>query len=371
MTDTAKPVILFVLHMPPPVHGAAMVGKFIHDSSRINQLFDCHYIDLATAASIEDIGKVGLKKLWNFILLFYSIWHEVRKNTPQLVYITPNAKGGAFYKDWIIVMMLKAMGCTIVAHYHNKGVANYQDRKIDNWLYKYFFKNLKVILLADNLYQDIEKYVRREDVFICPNGIPVEKIVSHQRKEKCQLLFLSNLIVSKGVIDLLDACSILKGNGVVFECLFVGAETDEMTSDRFSQEVKNRGLEGRVHYLGKKYGEEKESIWNDADIFVFPTFYPNECFPLVLLEAMQHGLPCVSTDEGAISGIIEDGITGFIVERKNPEQLAKRIQQLLSDANLRHSMGVAGRQKFEEEYTLSVFEKRMSDIFLQILSERK
>lgn len=41
MTDTPQPVILFVLHMPPPVHGAAMVGKFIHDSSRINQLFDC------------------------------------------------------------------------------------------------------------------------------------------------------------------------------------------------------------------------------------------------------------------------------------------------------------------------------------------
>jgi glycosyltransferase involved in cell wall biosynthesis len=184
-------------------------------------------------------------------------------------------------------------------------------------------------------------------------------------------LFLSNLIVSKGVLQLLDACQLLAEKNLEFECDFVGAETDEMTSDRFSQEVKNRGLEGRVHYLGKKYGEEKESIWDDADIFVFPTFYPNECFPLVLLEAMQHGLPCVSTEEGAISGIIEDGITGFIVEKKNHEQLANRIEQLLSDANLRHSMGVAGRQKFEEEYTLSVFEKRMSDIFLQIFSERK
>lgn len=366
MTDTPKPVILFVLHMPPPVHGAAMVGKFIHDSSRINQLFDCHYIDLATAASIEDIGKVGLKKLWNFILLFYSIWHEVRKNTPQLVYITPNAKGGAFYKDWIIVMMLKAMGCTIVAHYHNKGVATYQDRKIDNWLYKIFFKNLKVILLADNLYQDIEEFVRREDVFICPNGIPVEKIVSHQRKEKCQLLFLSNLIVSKGVIDLLDACSILKENGVEFECLFVGAETDEMNSELFEEQVQKRKIGGSVSYLGKKYGDEKLKLFQQADIFVFPTY--SDCFPLVLLEAMQHNLPCISTEEGAIADIVDDGKTGFIVEKRNPQQLSEKIEMLIRNEELCKAMGDAGRQKYLENYTLEMFENRICEILNEILN---
>lgn len=47
---------------------------------------------------------------------------------------------------------------------------------------------------------------------------------------------------------------------------------------------------------------------------MFPTYYHNECFPLVLLEAMQHGLPCISTNEGAISDIVDDGVTGYIVE---------------------------------------------------------
>lgn len=164
--------ILFVLHMPPPVHGAAMVGQYIHDSNLINSEFDCHYINWATASGLEDIGKFKIKKLLLFWKLLCNIIQAVRKIKPSLVYITPNAKGGPFYKDFIIVIMLKMMGCKIVAHYHNKGVATRQDRWLDNLLYRSFFKGVKVILLGETLYQDIKKYVRREDTYICPNGIP-------------------------------------------------------------------------------------------------------------------------------------------------------------------------------------------------------
>lgn len=164
--------ILFILHMPPPVHGAAMVGQYIHDSKLIHSEFDCQYINLATAAGLEDVGKFKIKKLLPFYRLLRQIRHSVQSMKPQLVYITPNAQGGPFYKDFVVVMMLKRMGCRIVAHYHNKGVASRQDRWLDNQLYRRFFKGIKVILLGETLYQDIKKYVRREDVYICPNGIP-------------------------------------------------------------------------------------------------------------------------------------------------------------------------------------------------------
>ena len=169
-----KPTILFVLHLPPPVHGAAMMGKYIHDGKLINEAFDCHYINLTTAKDLADIGKVGWRKVQQFTKLLTQIRHEVKQLNPQLVYVTPNAKGGAFYKDFIVVQMLKIMGCKIVVHYHNKGISLRQDKILDNILYKSFFKGLKVILLAEPLYNDIKKYVTRENVFICSNGIPVE-----------------------------------------------------------------------------------------------------------------------------------------------------------------------------------------------------
>lgn len=52
-----KPNILFILHMPPPVHGASMVGKYIHDSHVINETFNCHYFNLTLARDLNDIGK--------------------------------------------------------------------------------------------------------------------------------------------------------------------------------------------------------------------------------------------------------------------------------------------------------------------------
>ena len=116
------------------------------------------------------------------------------------------------------------------------------------------------------------------------------------------------------------------------------------------------------YFYGRKYGADKEAFFRTADIFVFPTYYHNECFPLVLLEAMQHGVPCISTCEGGVPDIIEDGKTGYIVERRRPEQLVAKMERILNDRVLRESMGRAGRCKFEQEFTLRTFEERICEV---------
>lgn len=366
-----KQKILFIMHMPPPVHGAAMVGQYIHDSKLINEKFEGHYINLTTAKNLQDIGKVGFRKFVDFVKLLRRIRKSLKTINPELVYVTPNACGGAFYKDYIVVQMIKRMGYQVVVHYHNKGVSTRQNRFLDSFLYQRFFKGIKVILLSECLYGDVKKYVKREDVFVCGNGIPdviensacSETVASDHIDGKVpHVLFLSNLLISKGVVVLLDSLKVLKEKGCRFVCDFVGGETVEMDAAMFQAEVAKRELEGMVVYHGRKYGNDKEAFLNGADIFVFPTFYHNECFPLVLLEAMQHHLPCVSTTEGGIPGIIDDGKTGFLVPKHDAENLAEKIQVLLTDAELRQRMGKAGREKFEKEFTLEVFEKRMAEI---------
>lgn len=141
----------------------------------------------------------------------------------------------------------------------------------------------------------------------------------------------------------------------------------EMDAAMFQAEVAKRGLEGMVVYHGRKYGKDKEAFLNGAEIFVFPTFYHNECFPLVLLEAMEHGVACISTTEGGIPGIIDDGKTGFLVPKHDVAVLTDKIQLLLNDSVLRCNMGKAGREKFEKEFTLEVFEKRMTRILEHIV----
>lgn len=362
--------ILFILHLPPPIHGAAMMGKYIQESKVINTSFDCRFINLATASNLSDIGHIGFKKVWKYLGLLKHIFQTVRKLRPDLIYITPNAGGVAFLKDFVVVQILKAMGCKVIAHYHNKGVTAYQDKWIYNFLYRHFFKHLKVILLAEALYKDVACYVERKNVFICPNGIPIlhrDEQWEKPNNEVTHLLFLSNLLVSKGVFVLLDALQILTDKGYTFICQLVGGETAEINTEQFAKEVKKRVLEKYVTYMGRKVGTEKELFFRQTDVFVFPTY--NECFPLVVLEAMARKLPVVTTNEGGIPDIVEDGINGLICEKQNAKSLARCIARLLDDKDLRTSMGEAGFKKFKQQYTINVFEQKLTQILEQALAD--
>lgn len=369
MGNINPPVVLFILHLPPPVHGAAMVGKYIHDSKLINDTFDCHYINLTTARSLTDIGKFSFRKLRQFFKLIRLIYDDVRRLKPRLVYVTPNACGMAFYKDFIVVQMLKRMGCRVVVHYHNKGVSTRQDRALDDFLYRRFFKGIKVILLASPLYDDVKKYVKWQDVYICPNGIPESLDVepSSERHNKIpHLLFLSNLLESKGVLVLLDACKILKDKGYSFICDFVGGETDEIDALRFEREVEDRKINRITVYHGRKYGDEKHDFFKNADVFVFPTYYHNETFGLVNLEAMEFKLPVITTNEGGIPDVVKDGENGLISEKGDAESLSRCIECLLNDKELRMKMGEDGYRKFKRRFTLSAFENKYSEVLMNV-----
>ena len=196
--------------------------------------------------------------------------------------------------------------------------------------------------------------------------MPIDRYYT-QSKVKPQLLFLSNLIESKGVFVLLEALKILIDKGVEFECSFVGGEGD-IDIPSFEDKVKKLKLLNKVKYLGKKYNEDKNLIFRNTDIFCFPTAYPNECFPLVLLEAMQFSLPIVTTNEGGISEIVKDNFNGFIVGKNNSIELAEKIEILINDSMKRELMGERSLELYKEKFKLDIFESRIVDIFNDILS---
>ncbi len=232
------------------------------------------------------------------------------------------------------------------------------------------------MLLSWRLYDDISEVVNKEQVVICPNGVaPIDRVGSDKMavdsNHVCRLLYLSNLIPTKGCNVLLDALRILKDKGVPFVCDFIGGDCPEQSADDFVALIHQKQLEGSAFYRGKKYGVEKENFYRNADIFVFPTFYSAECFPLVLLEAMQYSLPCISTSEAAIPDIVEDGETGFIVHRNNAEALADRIELMIAHPEKRIAMGKNGKEKYQKEFTLNQFEERMKEVLNSIIKNDK
>lgn len=174
------------------------------------------------------------------------------------------------------------------------------------------------------------------------------------------------MMEEKGVWTLLDSCKILRDKNIDFRCHFVGKWSD-INEVSFLSRINQLGLDGYVIANGAKYGEEKQLFFDNADVFVFPTYYHNETFGLVLLEAMQNKLPCIATREGGIPDVIEDGVTGYLVGQKECDVIATHIEFLIKNPLECKKMGVAGYGRFLSNFTLSCFENKLKDILTELL----
>ncbi|MEO6329968.1 MAG: glycosyltransferase family 4 protein [Ginsengibacter sp.] len=363
-----KPRILFILHFPPPVHGSAMVGKYIRESEMINSEFDADFINPSTSTNIsDDMGKWRMKKVYKLFQIQIKILKALMSKKYDLCYFTLTSNGPGFYRDLPIVFILKLFGKKIIYHFHNKGVAIAGKRKLNNFLYRYTFKNSLIILLSGYLYYDVEHYVNKENVFYCPNGIPGNEVNISLKSSinnsalPCRLLYLGNMMVEKGVYVLLEACKKLKERKLFFECHFVGGWSN-ISEEEFKERILQNDLSDVVFSHGPKYNEEKHAYFTSSDIFVFPTSYHHEVLPIVNLEAMQYGLPVVSTPEGGIRDEVIDGETGFLVPQNNAGALVEKLELLIQNPELRRHMGLKGAERFNELFTLNKFEQTFTAI---------
>lgn len=360
-----KKKILFLLHLPPPVHGSSMVGKWIKESEIINDSFKCSYVNLLASKQVHQTGRVTVEKIIGMFSVFLKLINQLILEKPNLCYLALTTTGIGFYRDVILVFLLRVFRVKRVFHLHNKGVKGFAQKGINKILYKFAFKNARVIILSSFLYDDINEFVPLSNVEICYNGIPFDSAQNRENQEvsnkKITILFLSNLIESKGVFVLLHAISLLKRKKINVQGVFVGGEGD-IDKTEFERKVEELMIGDSVSYLGKKYNKEKDEVFKSANIFVLPTFYSKECFPLVLLEAMSFGLPIISTEEGGIKTIIEDGKTGYIVPKKDEVELANRLENLINLPEKRKEMGIKGKERFLKEFTLINFENRLLEI---------
>lgn len=369
--------VLFIMHMPPPVHGAAVVGKNIHDSKTINETFECIYINPSASANINEVGKISLHKIFFLYSLLAKIYKTIKKEHPDLCYYTPTTSGWGIYRDALTIKLIKWAGCEkVLLHIHNKGVKPNSRNTLRRLTYNSIFKNNKVILLAKELKDDISMFAKDEQISLCPNGMPLNisevkaQEVIQKRKpisKKPYILYLGNMMNEKGIWILLHACLKLKEKNIDFECHYIGNWGDT-TYDEFHTKIVDYGLENYVTAHGPKYDKEKFTYFCNANLFVFPTFYSGETFGLVLLEAMEFALPCISTYEGGIPSIIENNKTGILCKQKDVNDLTDKICYLINNENKAIEIGLMGRNAFLEKFSLNIFEKNLCNIIKQAIS---
>jgi len=287
-----------------------------------------------------------------------------------LVYYTLSPTGYAFYRDACYVFILKMLNQKIVFHLHGKGInKNIKNNSFKKYIYRRVFKNTYVICLSRSLVGDVRD-VYKSIPYIVANGIqldPESGKTIHKSNNIPQILFLSNYLRNKGILVLVEALGILKNQGYLYNARFVGAPSD-LTVEMMKEIICDKKLTEFIKIIGPLYGCDKTKEFQNADMFVFPTFYKNEAFPLVILEAFQNSLAVISTFEGGIPDIVVDSETGFLVETQNAQMLAEKIAILLKNEKLRIEMGEKGYKRFINNYTLDHFFNNLNKTFQDILS---
>lgn len=333
--------------------------------------FEIKSIRVSYTRSVARMGHLSPQKAIIIVKVFFSLLRNLFCFKPSFVYFPISPLGAAFFRDLVFVSTLKLFNVKILYHLHGKGIKQDTKKTWIKFFYRFAFNSEDVICLSHLLSYDIEN-VFNGQIYIVNNGIPDinKEQISALLGEKTntpRVLYLSNLLKSKGVVDFLNALEILHIKGVKLIGEIVGAEGD-ISERELRQMIHQKKLSDKVFYLGPKYNKEKQGVYKKTNVFVFPTRLKHECFPTVLLEAMQNNLPIISTNEGAIPDIVDNGKTGFLIEKNAPEQIAEKIEVLIKNFELQKKMGEAGRKKYEERYMLQHFEDNMKNVFEQVLS---
>lgn len=282
---------------------------------------------------------------------------------PDLAYITLPPHGGAFFSFMPFVFLLKILRIRPLYHIHGKGIGKFSEKSaLFRILMRWVSRNADFIILSERLVADSKMFFPANRVYIIPNFVRSTDVsVVEKQVGKAQILFLSNLVISKGPVILLDALSILHERKAKFRATFTGAAHPPLTPETFQAMIDDRGLRDFVTFAGPVFGRAKQQLLTSSDIFAFPSY--NDAFPLVVLEAMSAGLPVVATAEGAIPDMIESGVNGILVPHHDPLALADAIGVLLDNPGQRAAFGKAGRNKVMTDYSFEIFTERMSSLW--------
>ncbi|MGH9908609.1 MAG: glycosyltransferase family 4 protein [Pyrinomonadaceae bacterium] len=178
------------------------------------------------------------------------------------------------------------------------------------------------------------------------------------------LLFVGRLIREKGIFDLLDALSHLKAS-IAFHLLVAG---DGPHAEQIKKYLTSLGVAEHVTLAGHLEATELAMAYHTATIFVLPTWW-NEGFPTVIAEAMNAGLPIVTTPIRGMADHLQEGSSALFAPPRDPIRLAAIIKRLLSNPSLRAKMSQANQNKVRD-FAPDVVGLHYLDILKQVAAWR-
>jgi glycosyltransferase involved in cell wall biosynthesis len=359
---------------------------------------ECYHVDVRLSRQLQDIGDLRVGKI--FLLFFYclqAIWFRFRYGLDTFYHVPTPGKTSALYRDWMVMILCRPFFKRVILHWHAAGLAKWLETSTSMKMRSITYSLMKSIDLSIVLSRynraDAEKLFPKR-IAVVRNGIPdpcpgYDKSILPRRKARLEarkrllagetfnesaaaetggdprivhVLYLAHCTREKGAFDTMRGVAIAnkklaaQKSPLFLRLTVTGSFVTKDDRKEFEALMSDGTLSGCVHYAGFVSGEQKERLLREADVFCFPTFYPNENQPVNLIEAMAFGLPVLTTRWRSLPELFPIGYPG-LVDTHSPEQVADGLIELLTED------GDALRNVFQKNFTIESFLSGLSAAF--------
>lgn len=372
-----RPTAVIVGPLPPPIHGVSVLTKHILNS-KLSEDFDLLHLDTTDPRPMDNAGRFDFTNAYLALLHGFRFLKLTLRRRPALVYVQIAQSALGVLRDALFLVPARWFGVRTIVHLNGGYFDQFyrESNGLTRAMIRFIFRHVDLgLVLAERFRGIFGPLLPPERVDIVENGAPDDlgefrRSFHRETRSTVRVVFMATMLESKGFVDVLHAVPEVLRNCPDTEVYFVGDGSGFPEYAAAKEWVIANGLEGKAIFTGPRWGDDKLRTLCDADIFVFPTWYPWEGQPVVLIEAMAAGLPIVTTRHAANDGTVgEEG--ALYVEKHNPADIAEKLTTLIRDSQLRAKMGKGNRERYLRQYTVDAMAASLGRAFWQVLGLTK
>jgi len=265
--------------------------------------------------------NTSAKKIINYFYTIFVALNVIRKNSFFYLFIPGNVS--LIYGIFLMIFR-KKYGLYIRGDYMKTNF---------NFLYNLIISKSQFSIVTGNYLKQHVKPINPNTNLVVPMIITTDKDLYNNRSfpfnKTVNFLFVGRPTKDKGIYELINACSLLKLDGINFELKIVG-DADKKANDHLNTIIKDNNLENEILFLGSSSNpNDLKNSFKNSDIFVFPSHH--EGFPRVVYEAMTFSLPMVLTNLPSYKYTLVNNIDCELADVKNTHSLYKAMKTLATD----------------------------------------
>ena len=349
----------FVGPLIPPVTGQSLAFSRFVESIPANK-------KIVVNTNSETKTRIGKILFTIKTLLILSL--RVLFNDYQLVYFTCSRSIPGSIKDILLINLASFKKKKIINHLHGSDFYDFLHNS-PKWYRKILLKSYDKVNISIVLVEGMKSQFRdfkNMRIEVVPNFYDqeLENEMVKKDKSKIGLLYLSNIMVSKGIFELIDAFEHLtkKNDNIILNIAGEYLADDHMSIKQIKKKFEEKiSQNNKIRYLGKIFGKDKIKLLQSSDIFILPSY--KEAFPISIIEAMASGNAIVVTNERYISEVLSSK-NGVLVQKKSVKSLVNGIDFLMNNIqNLEHIQSY-NRKEAQKKFSKLKYLKNLERIVI-------